>query len=697
MYEVFVFRGGRSESPNNSFVLPPGCEEFAIGRQNCDYCLTDPSISRKHSTLRIDDLGNVVVTDHSKFGTLVNGKKLTSKQSKILYVGDSVQFANHQIRFQLNKESLKVCTSNLPRPERQLFKEFCSKAGIEIQSEVEESTHFLVMPKVTATVKVFASLMLSRIIITPTFFMENQNNLNKAKTSDFEPPVVEPIVTKSLCNLKISPIRVTIFKDMSFLFLDETHYSRMRKIFMFAGAKAVLYSHLSLQEKRLILDDLKSYIVLVQTEMALTQSELVTLQAKMNEINMRPISDCEFGLSILYCNKTDYCNPFRAIPKELEFLSTQALRMKETLQNETVSQVTQKKQNVSRVPICTHDTFVETVDDYSEGHPMNVDATNIDQTRQMIRIDENKSENHQTKDSSFNANRSRKEPLLPSKEVANISRIEESQFFQHAEKTGSPRSIKNRVANKRTANDVLDISNEESIHADEAPSDNGNNLEVNCKAHPAKMAKFSTDAIIEPKIEATTESDFNFWNEDLRDSNIPDSNVDYERSDEFECHRIGAAFNESNSTLNKEQLLSKNVTEEDNNWSRKKGPNKEPVSKQAAIKEEPTELEYDDIDHAVNLPLRLSETTSSSSVQMQGSFANLINPRPAHISSSSSRTKVGPKASENNCNLRNFKRFRKVLPVIDGIQLSKEDFLPFGNSGPLVRARSCTTASSTAS
>ena len=692
MFEAFVFRGPQGDAPNNSFVLPPGCTEFAVGRQSCDLCLTDPSISRKHSTIRVDESNTLTVSDHSKFGTFVNGERLPPNQPKELYLGDSVQFANHQIRFYVSKEPMKVCTSNLQRYERKLFKDFCLKNGIEIQNDVDESTHLLVMSNITATLKVFASLMLSRLIVTPSFFLTNQATRTHAKIYDYQPPIVEPIVNKALCNLRISPIRTKFFKDLSFLFLDESHFSRMRKVFHFGGAKTVLYLHLSAKEKQSVLDDLKSYIVLAQAESILLQSDLVTLKAKMNDLRMRPITDCEFGLSVLYCNKTDYCNPFKTIPKELEFLSTQALKTKETLGLETVSQVTQKRGIPSGALISSNNTLIETVDNSDVPPQLNMANDGFSYCQAKPASDRNCSDN-QIENCLINdpvniraKKQNRKEPLLLSKGATNIPRVDDSENIgnKFTNNSSNESATPNKVINSARSgpignNKSHEPSNKRSFGAmyeepqsREVTSKGATDKLKDCHETAAKVARYGLH-MAQPKTEPT-ESSFNMWHEGFRDSNIPDSDMECEQSYPVPCSSRLCDTSESVPKFGGRNLSRQKVKSSGDGWSRKLGNSRVVVSMQTEVKYEPTDETNHEIGNLLEMP-----TCNQPSCWMQVSFMNLTSATRKSVPWSNLPRSVGNVCSQN------FKQFKKILPVLAGKQLAKEDYLPLGNTGPLIR------------
>lgn len=67
---------------------------YKIGRlSNNDICLPNDQVSRQHADLTCMDDGTYMLTDHSKNGTMVNGRPLNHTSMAIKY-GDNVVFGN---------------------------------------------------------------------------------------------------------------------------------------------------------------------------------------------------------------------------------------------------------------------------------------------------------------------------------------------------------------------------------------------------------------------------------------------------------------------------------------------------------------------------------------------------------------------------------------------------------------------------
>ena len=74
------------------YVLSVGVN--SIGREpNCTVCINDPSVSRGHARITIDDDGTTTLEDlNSKNGTQVMGEVL--KAPRVLKDGDEVEFGH---------------------------------------------------------------------------------------------------------------------------------------------------------------------------------------------------------------------------------------------------------------------------------------------------------------------------------------------------------------------------------------------------------------------------------------------------------------------------------------------------------------------------------------------------------------------------------------------------------------------------
>lgn len=75
-------------------MVPIGPGALAIGRSDDNgLVLTEPSVSRRHADLRVDDLGRVWLTDHSSTnGSFRNGFRIPPESPTFLADGDRVRF-----------------------------------------------------------------------------------------------------------------------------------------------------------------------------------------------------------------------------------------------------------------------------------------------------------------------------------------------------------------------------------------------------------------------------------------------------------------------------------------------------------------------------------------------------------------------------------------------------------------------------
>ncbi|HDY89253.1 MAG TPA: FHA domain-containing protein [bacterium] len=96
------------ESPESSLIGQQKVfttSPIIIGRaEDCDFIVTDPTVSRQHSTLRItNDYSRVFITDQSTHGTLVSGKPVPKGLGSgfTIHDGDSIKIGNTLLKFEL--------------------------------------------------------------------------------------------------------------------------------------------------------------------------------------------------------------------------------------------------------------------------------------------------------------------------------------------------------------------------------------------------------------------------------------------------------------------------------------------------------------------------------------------------------------------------------------------------------------------
>jgi len=95
-----------SSPAGESKSLEPG--QYTIGRNpDCEFYLTDKSVSRKHALLELDRSGQVYLTDlQSRNGTMVNGRPIFSKA--LLKPKDEIAFG--EVRFRLSDATSRIAT-----------------------------------------------------------------------------------------------------------------------------------------------------------------------------------------------------------------------------------------------------------------------------------------------------------------------------------------------------------------------------------------------------------------------------------------------------------------------------------------------------------------------------------------------------------------------------------------------------------
>lgn len=103
------------ESPESSIIGQQKVyttSPITIGRSDeCDFIVTDPSVSRQQATLRItNDFSRVFITDQSSQGTVVSNKVVPKGLGSgfTIHDGDSIKIGSTVLRFELKlKKSLQ--------------------------------------------------------------------------------------------------------------------------------------------------------------------------------------------------------------------------------------------------------------------------------------------------------------------------------------------------------------------------------------------------------------------------------------------------------------------------------------------------------------------------------------------------------------------------------------------------------------
>jgi hypothetical protein len=138
----------------------------------------DTSISRSHAELlikftesqvaQLDSAPSAVLTDLSKFGTFVNDTRVDEFHA--LSPDDLIRFGRNNCYFHLRHTPLTVTTSCVAAANRPALRQLLCQLGGHLLADWHNSCSFVVMDKLTVTVKVIAALVSQKFIVTPKYF-----------------------------------------------------------------------------------------------------------------------------------------------------------------------------------------------------------------------------------------------------------------------------------------------------------------------------------------------------------------------------------------------------------------------------------------------------------------------------------------------------------------------------------------------
>ncbi|XP_042641803.1 nibrin [Tyto alba] len=301
--------------------------EYVVGRKNCAILIqADQSISRSHAVLRVIfpeatpsqslSVPILTVTDTSKYGTFVNGSKL-SGTSVSLQSGDRINFGVFESKFRVEYEPLVVCSSCLDVAQKTALNKVIQQlGGLVVNEWTKECTH-LVMVTVKVTVKTICALICCRPIIKPEFFVELikaiQSRQQLPNHERFYPPVDEPSIGTEKLDLSEHHERKKIFSGKTFVFLTAKQHKKLGPAVILGGGEA-----------KLMMEGRKETSLLVSPEICVvdvgltnsqipgsdsmrnwTDSVLTVLQSK----DLRAIPEAEIGLAVIFMSTEKYCNP----------------------------------------------------------------------------------------------------------------------------------------------------------------------------------------------------------------------------------------------------------------------------------------------------------------------------------------------------------------------------------------------------
>ncbi|XP_019851017.1 PREDICTED: nibrin-like isoform X2 [Amphimedon queenslandica] len=297
-----------SNKADTVYYLPSG-GSYTIGRKSTDIIiLEDQSISRLHALITVKDNNVVLKDEKSKFGTEVNGCKLSSEQ--VLSNGDIIKFGQGTTSFKLKKQELVFCYSNMTSNVKEQVSAIVEKLGSKIVSNWSSSCTHLVMTAVTITAKVVNALSSCCPIVSVAWLEESLKCLDQKKvlpsSDNYVPEVVDPNLLQSQhANVSLKPMlmRRRLFSEKNIYFLIKKQYLMLQYCLKAAGGKPHLITDVTDERIKLLADD-NALVIDPLVSGPLFSKVKNTLKLS----NLRLISESEIGYGILHCSISHYCN-----------------------------------------------------------------------------------------------------------------------------------------------------------------------------------------------------------------------------------------------------------------------------------------------------------------------------------------------------------------------------------------------------
>ncbi|XP_008285978.1 nibrin [Stegastes partitus] len=263
---------------------------------------------------------SLILKDTSKYGTFVNGERLTAPVN--IKSGDEVTFGVFHSKFSVAHQKPMVCSSCLDNEGKtSLSQALQALGGSLVNTWTEDCTH-LVMPSIKVTIKTISALLCCRPIVKPEFFSELNNavqqKLPPPKAESFTPEIDEPSLNKEDVNLGVIPLRKRLFTGKTFVFLSAKQLKRLSAAVKFGGGRSQLLEEGSLL--RNLLESPQSCVVDVTTgsSQALLPPSSAEWANSVRSIvqrkGLRVITESEIGLAAIYASCDMYCNSSSLMP-----------------------------------------------------------------------------------------------------------------------------------------------------------------------------------------------------------------------------------------------------------------------------------------------------------------------------------------------------------------------------------------------
>ncbi|XP_022800077.1 nibrin-like isoform X2 [Stylophora pistillata] len=326
---MWILYEGRQRSSHleHAGVLLTVGEDHVVGRKDCSILIQgDASISRKHSVLTVqhdarhlndpNERSQVVLQDFSKYGTSVNGVKISGKVS--LKNGDEILFGKNDSYYKLKHNPLVVATSCLDEEKKEVLKSKIHKLGGHIVNDWRQGiVSHLVMDGLTFTIKVIHALAECRPIVKPSYFEDvigagdSRSTLPAAES--YLPVLKEDTISSQDASFLPNVARKNLLKGKTFIFISKKQYKRVHHAVESSGGITLLRDNPGSENNEFLVSR-NVCVMMVDTKDQNTlpvasQQWISHVTETLRRNRCRPIPESELGLALLFISLDKYCNP----------------------------------------------------------------------------------------------------------------------------------------------------------------------------------------------------------------------------------------------------------------------------------------------------------------------------------------------------------------------------------------------------
>uniref|UniRef100_A0A034WIX1 Nibrin n=1 Tax=Bactrocera dorsalis TaxID=27457 RepID=A0A034WIX1_BACDO len=323
-------------SSGNALIVINEKSKYAVGRVGADLVICDDSsISRTHAFLHITQNMTIDNEDHksmelleledagSKYGTFHNNgieKNVgVPKQKRIpLSEGDRIRFGVLKSIWLVSKITPIIAVSALPVEIAKQLQQYIQVLGGSILTGWKDTYTHLTLAEIKLIPKLLHAIIDKKPIVTCDYWCSVVQAARRGRRSL---PNAASYVPPNPRNLDLSyrEERKSIFKNMTFVFLNARHFNIYAPIVEKTGGKSK-HLNVGIQKSFLVRKDVVVIQYVPSTESQSSQT-VSTIEDYLKQHSRRTVPEYEIGFAIIHCSTQMYCNPSYKEAENLDFES----------------------------------------------------------------------------------------------------------------------------------------------------------------------------------------------------------------------------------------------------------------------------------------------------------------------------------------------------------------------------------------